>query len=743
MGPNWDALAADIVPASQVMEDRAVKSTARVLSLFQTLVNRQIHPSKVFHRPYEGEWTSDGEKKGGGVLTVQSQSYRAPPLSLSFAKKRREGQMLAVADEEGYVSVFNTDTYLPSMADCYSKTRDLRSKLWMAHTNAVFDVCWTKDDTHILTASGDQTIRLWDIENKKGVGVMTGHAGSVKSICVHPSQSDTLVSGSRDGCVFFWDLRIQSGSLAGCPKHMPVTKIKDAHKGVLNAKRRKGYTRSVTSVMYLKDERLVATAGANDGVVKFWDTRKLKSPVAQSSSTRIAPGARMHGIAALSQDPTGTRLIATSVDSKIYMYDVMALAKGELKTFTGHTMGSFYIKASFSPDGTHILGGSTDHNAYLWKVDRPEDPPVLLRGHSGEVTAVDWCSMEHCKVATCSDDYTVRVWTLKTPRFSEKTSSKFSESGFEHPEVESSAPRYSFLDLRLEDSQHQLQGKLPQRGKRLLEAHIDTDMNALRLVEDSQHALPASQLRSRREDFATVDDTHGSVSLHSFDTCEDLSEDETVDEVRCESTAPSCRRVEPTGGSGPVLHPKRTRVLFRGGIGIHEEFFGDNEDKSAKDFSLKEDFENTSEARYAEVDTDLKNEQVSPPFKRSRVPLRELNSDGLGNRESECSTAPEAEQFRELLEDSTTCMEQNKPPADKHSTPPLKDFKGASSLLTLTRGEYYPGKAESPRGVSDGSPSSVLSPPNSTQRRRKTIMDYFFSQPQPLEISAQISKGSD
>ncbi|KAL2642394.1 hypothetical protein R1flu_009981 [Riccia fluitans] len=241
--------------------------------------------------------------------------------------------------------------------------------------------------------------------------------------------------------------------------------------------------------------------------------------------------------------------------------------------------------------------------------------------------------MEHCKVATCLDDYTVRVWTLKTPRFSEKTSSKYSESGFEHPEVESSAPRYSFLDLRLEDSQHQLQGKLSQRGKRLMEAHIDRDMNTLRLVEDSQHALPASQLRSLPEDFATVDDNHGSVAAGRF-----------------------CIRREP-------------EYFSEGDIGIHDEFFGDSEDKSAKDFSLNEDFENTSEARYAEVDTDLKNEQVSPPFKRSRVPLRELNSDGLGNRESECSTAPEAEQFREFLEDSTTFMEQNKPPTDKHSTP--------------------------------------------------------------------------
>ncbi|KAL2650767.1 hypothetical protein R1flu_018895 [Riccia fluitans] len=175
------------------------------------------------------------------------------------------------------------------MADCYSKTRDLRSKLSMAHTNAVFDVCWTKDDTHILTASGNQTIRLWDIENKKGVRAMTGHAGSVKSICVHPSQSDTLVSGSRDGCVFFWDLRIQSGSLARCPKHMPVTKIKDAHKGVLNVKRRKGYTRSVTSVMYVKDERLVATAGANDGYIPVLEA---KLNTLKSGATLVKPDDR-------------------------------------------------------------------------------------------------------------------------------------------------------------------------------------------------------------------------------------------------------------------------------------------------------------------------------------------------------------------------------------------------------------------------------------------------------------------
>ncbi|KAL3678620.1 hypothetical protein R1sor_021576 [Riccia sorocarpa] len=735
MGPVWDSHAADIVPASQSVDDHSLKFTARVPSLFQSLLHRQIRASRVRQLPYEGEWSSDGEKKGGGVLTVQNQSYRAPPLSLSFAKKRLDGQMLAVADEEGYVSVFNTDRHLPSMADCYSKTRNVRSKLWMAHTNAVFDVCWTKDDTHILTASGDQTIRLWDIENKKGVGVMMGHSGSVKSICVHPSQSDTLVSGSRDGCVFFWDLRVQSGSLAGCPKNTAVNKIKDAHKGLLNAKRRKGYTRSVTSVIYLKDERLVATAGANDGVVKFWDTRKLKTPVAHTSSSRIAPGARMHGIAGLSQDPTGTRLIATSVDSKIYMYDVMALGKGELKTFTGHTMGSFYIKASFSPDGSHILGGSTDYNAYLWKVDRPQDPPVLLRGHSGEVTAVDWCPMEHCKVATCSDDYTVRVWTMKSPRFSERPQPKPSESTVERPEVEA-APLYTFLDLRLEDSQHHLQANLLHRGKKLVEAHADTDLNTLRLVEDSQHALPASQLRSLREDSEPLDDNPVSGTPNSS---ESFSEDEKLDEGGCGSAAPSSTSGDSAvrSGAGTVLHPKRTRVLF------HDEFVRNKEETPAKDLSRKESPENAVAEKHAKIDTNLKDEQVSPPFKRTRIPLRELNSDGFGNTESECSTAPAAGLPCGILPDSTIMdspMEQNRPPTDKHSTPSFKDLKGYSGLSTLG-GELHCGKVESPEGYLGGSPSSVLSPPSSTQRRRKTIMDYFSLQPQLLDLTCTNTNG--
>ncbi|XP_020247767.1 denticleless protein homolog A-like [Asparagus officinalis] len=63
------------------------------------------------------------------------------------------------------------------------------------------------------------------------------------------------------------------------------------------------------------------------------------------------------------------------------------------------------LQLAISPDGVHILGGSSDGNAYIWQVRRPESNPIMLKGHEAEVTAVDWCSSDYGKIATLSDDF--------------------------------------------------------------------------------------------------------------------------------------------------------------------------------------------------------------------------------------------------------------------------------------------------------------------------------------------------
>ena len=47
-----------------------------------------------------------------------------------------------------------------------------------------------------------------------------------------------------------------------------------------------------------------------------------------------------------------------------------------------------------------------------FQVDRPEQPPWVLEGHSGEVSGVAWCQADANQVATCGDDAVVKVWNV-------------------------------------------------------------------------------------------------------------------------------------------------------------------------------------------------------------------------------------------------------------------------------------------------------------------------------------------
>ncbi|ONM08027.1 Transducin/WD40 repeat-like superfamily protein [Zea mays] len=101
------------------------------------------------------------------------------------------------------------------------------------------------------------------------------------------------------------------------------------------------------------------------------------------------------------------------MDNRIYLYSVLHVNKGPINVYTGSKIEFFFVKSAISPDGTHILGGSSDGNVYLWQVDQPESVTAVLKGHEGEATSVDWCASEVGKIATSSDDSTVRVWSTK------------------------------------------------------------------------------------------------------------------------------------------------------------------------------------------------------------------------------------------------------------------------------------------------------------------------------------------
>jgi hypothetical protein len=121
-------------------------------------------------------------------------------------------------------------------------------------------------------------------------------------------------------------------------------------------------------------------------------------------------------------------------------------------TFSGHVNNSFYVKSSFSPDDRYIVSGSSDYDVYIWDVKHPLLAPLRLKGHVGEVSDVEWCPTDLAKLASSSDDTTVRIW--KMGHFPYLDSADNDTDGFfgrGGPGVADAPPSWSMPSSRSED----------------------------------------------------------------------------------------------------------------------------------------------------------------------------------------------------------------------------------------------------------------------------------------------------
>ena len=193
----------------------------------------------------------------------------------------------------------------------------------------------------------------------------------------------------------------------------------------------------------MKDDHTLLSSGSIDGMVKLWDTRKLyyrKRPCPvrsaytfshhinleqqrQQQVREIRPSNenRRVGITSMCLDSTNTRLLVSYYRTgKIRLFDLSASPSNALiSVFSGHKNDSFYVKSSFSPDERFVVSGSCDGGIYMWNLndDNRRGSTVLpiqnpLRGHTQEVTCVDWRRvLDGDELISCSDDGSVRAWT--------------------------------------------------------------------------------------------------------------------------------------------------------------------------------------------------------------------------------------------------------------------------------------------------------------------------------------------
>ncbi|VDK51286.1 unnamed protein product [Anisakis simplex] len=208
---------------------------------------------------------------------------------------------------------------------------------YRGHTADVLDLSWSRN-YFILSSGMDRTVKLWHVSRPECLCCFQ-HMDFVTCIAFMPKDDRYFLSGSLDGKLRLW--------------HIPDKKV-----ALWNEVEQ---VKFITAIAFVKNGRF-AVVGTYDGRCFFYSTDQLKyHTVIDVRSTR-GKNARGHKVTGLAVH--GDKLLVTSNDSRIRMYDLRDMAL--TCKFKGAQNERSQIRASFSPDGKHIVCGSEDRYVYVW-----------------------------------------------------------------------------------------------------------------------------------------------------------------------------------------------------------------------------------------------------------------------------------------------------------------------------------------------------------------------------------------
>ena len=234
------------------------------------------------------------------------------------------------------------------------------------HQDAVYALAFSPDGTRIVTASWDQTAKLWDAASGKLIAAFA-HQGAVNKAAFSPDGT-RILTASADKTAKLWDAA--SGKIISS----------FSHEGTVNA------------AAFSPDGARILTASA-DKTAKLWDaiSGKLIASFGQQGEVNDA-----------AFSPDGARILTASADKSALLWDV-ASAKA---------IACFYHQASvyhgvFSPDGGRILTASLDKTAKLW--DAASGKLIHSFDHQAGVRPAVF-SPDGALILTASVDKTAKLW---------------------------------------------------------------------------------------------------------------------------------------------------------------------------------------------------------------------------------------------------------------------------------------------------------------------------------------------
>ncbi|XRB25260.1 EF-hand domain-containing protein [Pseudoscourfieldia marina] len=243
------------------------------------------------------------------------------------------------------------------------------------HSSTVTSASYSADGTRIVSASGDETVRVWDATTGACISVLEGHSGDVTSAS-YSTDGTRIVSASDDKTVRVWD-----ATTGACISVL------------------EGHSSTVTSASYSADGTRIVSASV-DKTVRVWDaTTGACISVLEGHSDYVTSA---------SYSADGTRIVSASRDNTVRVWD--ATTGACLSVLEGHS--HVVRSASYSADGTRIVSASADKTVRIWDATTCACVSVL-EGHSDWVTSASY-SADGTRIVSASEDKSVRVWDATT-----------------------------------------------------------------------------------------------------------------------------------------------------------------------------------------------------------------------------------------------------------------------------------------------------------------------------------------
>uniref|UniRef100_A0A8C3L692 Jouberin n=1 Tax=Chrysolophus pictus TaxID=9089 RepID=A0A8C3L692_CHRPC len=217
------------------------------------------------------------------------------------------------------------------------------------HLNIVYDLCWSKDSQHLLTASSDGTVRMWKIEIEVASAVKVfPHPSFVYTAKYHPVSDSLVVTGCYDAVIRIWNANVKE-------IHGQLLQELDGHKSFINT-------------LCFDSEGLHMFSGDSSGLIIVWDTSVKGSSQCLFQHWRINKEIKENDLKGtpinhLEVHPNGRRLLIHAKDSTLRITDLRILAT---KKYIGATNYREKIHSTLTPCGTFLFSGSEDGKAYVW-----------------------------------------------------------------------------------------------------------------------------------------------------------------------------------------------------------------------------------------------------------------------------------------------------------------------------------------------------------------------------------------